>query len=336
MDPLSHALLGAASAQSFSRSNRGAALIAGAVGALLPDADILIGSDTDPLLTLEFHRQFTHSIAAAPLGALIVAAVLWLAFRRRIPLRHLYWPALAGFVSALLLDACTSYGTQLLWPFTDRRFAASIVAVIDPVFTLVLLIGVAVAYRAARPQPARVALAAAGVYLGFAWMQHERAESLIERTAAGRGHVISRHEVKPTLGNVLLWRSVYLAGDDFVVDAVHASPLSAPVIYPGGSVRRVQPIDLVPPLTLGSVQAADLVRFARVSEGYLARHPKLPEVIGDVRYSMLPDSTRPLWGIEIHPEREHEHVALRTFRHFTKEDRRQFFAMLLGKPVAPP
>lgn len=336
MDPLSHALLGAASAQSFSRANRGAATLAGVAGALLPDADILIGSDADPLLTLEFHRQFTHSIAVAPLGALIVAALLWFAFRRRIPLGHLYWPALAGFVSALLLDACTSYGTRLLWPFTERPFAASIVAVIDPVFTIVLLIGVVVAYRAARPNPARVALGVAGVYLGFAWIQQERAESLIERVAAGRGHAIAQHEVKPTLGNVLLWRSVYLSGHDFVVDAVHASPLSAPVLYPGGAVRRVQPIDFVPPLTLGSVQAADLVRFARVSEGYLARHPTQPAVIGDVRYSILPNSTRPLWGIEVHPEREHEHVALRTFRQFTKEDRQRFFAMLLGKPVPPP
>jgi inner membrane protein len=333
MDPLSHALLGAASAQSFGRSHRGAVALAGVAGALLPDADVLIGSGADPLLTLEYHRQFTHSLAAAPVGALIAAGVVWLIVRRRTALPQLYWPALAGYVSALLLDACTSYGTQLLWPFTDTRFAASVVAVVDPVVVMLLLIGVIVAFRSAAAKPARFAVALVLVYLSAGWVQRERAESLVARAAADRGHVIGRHEVKPTLGNILLWRSVYLSGPDFVVDAVRVGILSQPFLYPGGSVRRVQPIDFVPPLTLNSVHAQDIVRFAKVSEGFLARHPAHPNVIGDVRYSILPNSTRPLWGIEVHPELEDAHVELRTFRDFTKDDRQRFFSMLRG--VAP-
>jgi inner membrane protein len=333
MDPLSHALLGAASAQSIARGSRHTAAIAGLLGALLPDADVLVSSDADPLLALEYHRQFTHSFALAPVGALIVAAVMWFVLRRRIAFGSLYWPALAGYASALLLDACTSYGTQLLWPFTDTRFAASIVAVIDPVVTVVLLIGVVLALKSSGPKAARVAIGVVLAYLAVGWVQHERAQSLIERTAARRGHTIVEHQVKPTLGNLLLWRSVYLAGDELVVDAVRAGVASAPFVYPGGSVRRIQPIDLVPPLSMNSIQAADLVRFAKVSEGFLARHPERPYVIGDIRYAMLPDSTEPLWGIAVHAERETEHVEFRTFRELTKEDRQKFFAMLRG--VAP-
>lgn len=333
MDPLSHTLLGAAGGLIVSRAHRPIAAVAGLLGALLPDADVLIGSDTDPLLTLEYHRQFTHSFVAAPVGALIVTAVLWLLMRRRPAFGSLYLPALAGYVSALLLDACTSYGTQLLWPFMDKRFAASIVAVIDPVVTLVLLIGVVIALRSATAKAARASIALVVIYLGFGWIQHERAESLVTRTAAERGHVISRHEVKPTLGNLLLWRSVYLSENDFVVDAARVGLFSKSVLYRGDAARRIQPIDLVPPLTLNSVQAADLVRFAQVSEGFLARHPSRPNVIGDLRYSILPNSTRPLWGIEIQAEREDHHVAFHTFREFTKEDRQRFFAMLRG--VAP-
>lgn len=333
MDPLSHALLGAASAQSFARRHRALATLAGIAGALLPDADVLIGSEVDPLLTLEYHRQFTHSLAAAPLGALIVAAVLWTLAKRKARLPELYPPALAGYVSALLLDACTSYGTQLLWPFTERRYAASIVAVVDPVVTLILLIGAIAAFRAAAPKPARVAGALVTVYLALGWVQRERAEALVARAAAQRGHAIADHAVKPTLGNLLLWRSVYLTGNEYVVDAARVGVFSQPTLYPGSSARRVKPADFVPPLSMNSVQANDLVRFAKVSEGYLARHPGRPEVVGDVRYSILPNSTRPLWGIEIHAERENEHAGLRTFREHTQEDRRQFFAMLRG--VAP-
>lgn len=330
MDPLSHVLLGAASAQTVARGSRRLAALAGALGALLPDADVLIGSDTDPLLTLEFHRQFTHSLALAPAGAFLVAAVMWFALRRRVPFATFYLPALAGYASALLLDACTSYGTQLLWPFTDARYAASIVAVVDPAVTVVLLIGVAIALRRPEGRAAPVAVAVVVAYLAVGWIQHERAESLVERTAAARGHTIEEHTVKPTLGNLLLWRSVYLAGDEFVVDAVRVGVASKPFVYRGGAVRRIQPIDLVPPLSMNSTQASDLVRFARVSEGFLARHPERRNVIGDIRYSMLPDSIEPLWGIAVHAERETEHVELRTFRDFTKEDRQKFFAMLRG------
>jgi inner membrane protein len=333
MDPFSHALLGAACGYGLTRTRSRIAALAGAAGALLPDADVLIGSGSDPLLNLEYHRHFTHSLMAAPFGAAIVAGILWLVLRRRTAFAQVYWPALAGYVSAILLDACTSYGTQLLWPFSDKRFAASIVAVIDPVVTLLLLVGVIAALRSAAPKPARFAVALTVVYLGFGWLQRERAEGVVERAAAERGHVISVHEVKPTLGNLLLWRSVYLTGKEYVVDAPRVGLFSAPVLYPGGSVRRVEPIDLVPPLTLNSVQAEDLVRFAKVSEGYLARYPGRPNVIGDVRYSILPNDTRPLWGIEIMPEREEQHVAFRTFRQFTKQDRERFFAMLRG--VAP-
>ena len=331
MDLLSHALLGAVSAQSITRNHRWIAALSGAAGALAPDIDVLIASDSDPLLALEYHRQFTHSLIAAPVGALMVAGALWFITRRRTPMAHFYAPALVGYVSALLLDACTSYGTQLLWPFTDRRFAASIVAIVDPLVTLVLLIGAVAALRSATAKPARMALAGVALYLAVGWIQRERAEALVMRTAAERGHAVAQHAVKPTLGNIVLWRSVYLTGNDYVIDAARVGILAKPVLYAGASVRRVKPIDLVPPLTLNSVQATDVVRFAQVSEGFLARHPTRPDVIGDVRYSILPNSTRPLWGIEINPERDHEHVAFRTFREITKEDRQRFFAMLLGR-----
>ncbi|MES2561966.1 MAG: metal-dependent hydrolase [Pseudomonadota bacterium] len=330
MDPFSHALLGAAGGLTVSRSHRPIAAIAGLLGALLPDADVFIRSDTDPLLMLEYHRQFTHSFLVAPVGALIVAISLWFLTRRRPAFGGLYWPALAGYVSALLLDACTSYGTQLLWPFMDRRFAASIVAVIDPVVTLILLVGVVVALRRADTTPAHVAIGVMLAYLGVGAWQHEHAQTVIERVADKRGHVIAKHEVKPTLGNLLLWRSVYLTGNDYVVDAARVSPLSDPVLYPGGQVRRVETLDLVPPLTLHSVQARDVGRFAAVSDGYLAQHPTRPNIIGDVRYSMLPDSTLPLWGVEIDATRETQHVAFHTFRAFGTTERQRFIAMLRG------
>src|SRR5690606_29471703 len=52
----------------------------GALGGMAPDLDVIIRSASDPLLALEYHRHFTHSLAFIPIGGLLVAApFLWLA-----------------------------------------------------------------------------------------------------------------------------------------------------------------------------------------------------------------------------------------------------------------
>ncbi|MDP1717511.1 MAG: hypothetical protein Q8L40_05495, partial [Burkholderiales bacterium] len=224
-------------------------------------------------------------------------------------------------------------GTRLLWPFADTRFAWSVVAVVDPLPTLMLLAGVILALKAGSAPRARIAIATVVLYLGVGALQQARVRDAAEQLAASRGHIISQHEVKPTLGNLLLWRSIYLADGKFMVDAVRAGPLSSPVVYPGGGIARITPADMTPLLPAASVQAKDVARFAQLSEGYLARHPERPEIIGDVRYAMLPDSVRPIWGIVIDPAQPERHVDFVTLRGFTHDDRQRFVGMLRG--VAP-
>ena len=77
MDPVSQGILGVAAAQAVSNRPwvRRAAFM-GLVAGLAPDADVFIHSATDPLLSLQFHRHFTHALAFIPFGALLVALVL--------------------------------------------------------------------------------------------------------------------------------------------------------------------------------------------------------------------------------------------------------------------
>ena len=96
-------------------------MLPGVVGALLPDADAVIRSSADPLLYAEFHRHFTHSLALIPVGGL-VASLPWL--MRRAPRgqwRAYLAAATAGYATHGVLDASTSYGTLLLWPFSTVR-----------------------------------------------------------------------------------------------------------------------------------------------------------------------------------------------------------------------
>ena len=141
MDPLSQAAIGAAAAQSGSRaSTLRHAIWIGALAGMAPDLDVLIQSNTDPLLALEYHRQFTHSLFFFPVGALVCACVFYPLVRQRLSFRSVWFFAALGYGTHGLLDACTTYGTQLLWPLTHARFAWHNVSVIDPLFTLPLLV----------------------------------------------------------------------------------------------------------------------------------------------------------------------------------------------------
>ena len=77
VDPLSQSVLGAAAAQSAAlRQHVLLAGICGLLAGLAPDLDALVRSDTDPLLALEYHRQFIHALIFIPLGGLICAGLL--------------------------------------------------------------------------------------------------------------------------------------------------------------------------------------------------------------------------------------------------------------------
>lgn len=301
MDPLTQGLLGAAAAQAICGRRLRYAWLPGAVGGLIPDLDVLISSASDPLLAIEYHRHFTHSLAFIPAGGAI-AATPWLLWRRHRP----HWkPILAaatlGYATHGLLDACTSYGTQLLWPFSSQRTAWDVVSIIDPIFTLALLIGVLwTALRGTRGAAA-VALLFCLAYLGSGWMQRERAFDVQAQIAQARGHEIVRGKVFPTLGNQLVWRSLYQTGDEFHVDRIRVPWLGRPQWTPGSSVVRLSEEELRATAQTDERVLRDFHRFNWFSDGWVARTPSDPAVIGDVRYSLRTDAFEPVWGIRFHP-----------------------------------
>lgn len=331
MDLLTHAALGAAGAGALaSRERLRSAALAGALGGLLPDADILITSESDPLLNLEFHRHFTHSLAFVPVGAAIAALVAWWLLKRRTPFALVYLYSFVGYLLAPLLDACTSYGTHLLWPFSERAIAWNIVSVFDPLFTLALVSALAIGLKRSNRTAVRAAVLIATAGLSLGWLQHDRAERTARELAASRGHTPERLLVKPTLANTVLWRSLYVHEGRIHADAVRVGLLGGARVYPGESAPRLDPgSDLG--LPHGSRAHDDLMRFERFADALLVRHPQRPHMLGDARYSMLPTSIEPLWGIVIDPRNADGPIRFETTRRFTPEIRTRFLDMLLGR-----
>lgn len=302
MDPLTQGLIGAAAAQAlFTKQLGPSAWLLGALGGVLPDADVFIRSDADPLLEIEYHRQFTHALAFIPFGGALAGVPWLLREKHRQQWKTVLGATTAGYATHGLLDACTTYGTQLLWPFSTLRVAWNCISIVDPLFTLTLLIGVIWAARRASWQPAALALGLCLLYLGLGAVQRERASAAQDRVVALRGQEATRQAVFPTLGNLLVWRSLYEAADTLYADRIRTPFWGAPRWTPGTSVPQLTLQDLPPALRSDPRIRDDFRRFRWFSLGWVARAPGAPEVIGDVRYSLRTDAFDPIWGIRFEP-----------------------------------
>ncbi len=334
MDLLTQGLLGATMAQAGAKTpDARLATSIGFFAGIAADMDILIQSENDPLLNIEFHRHFTHSLFFVPLGALIVTLLLWPLLRKRLSFARLYLFAFLGYCLSGVLDAFTSYGTHLLWPVSDARIAWNTISVLDPAFTLILLIAAIIAFKRYSHTAARIGLLLAATYMSFGWVQLQRAETVAESLIADRGHRAESLLVKPTLANLVLWRSVYEFEDKLYVDAIRVGLLSNSRVYPGESIKKFVLERDLSHVPASSVLADDIARFSHFSAGYLAIRPEQPNVLVDVRYSNLPMTLAPLWGIEINPEQPDQHAKYTLYRDASSQTRQKFLALLLGEHV---
>lgn len=333
MDLLTQGLLGGALALSVShKSESRNAAVVGFAAALLADADVLISSSSDPLLNLELHRHFTHSLIFIPIGALIATLLLWPLMRKRIEFKKIYGYAILGYGTSGLLDACTSYGTHLLWPFSETRIAWSIIAIVDPIFSLLLLIALIIGFKYYKPYAPRVGLALAGSYLLLGLWQHQSALHSALELAEQRNHDVDRIIVKPTLANLVLWRSVYQSNDRFYVDAIRIG-LGSNRIYEGETIAKFKLERDLPELVQASTLSNDILRFSKLADGYVVPDPRRDKVLIDVRYSMLPNGVSAMWGIDLNSTLISQHAQFNVYRDRPGNFRDLFVAMLLGRDL---
>jgi inner membrane protein len=316
MDPLAQGLAGAALASICIRKqeNTRLALGVGFLAGLAADLDVFIRSSEDPLLRLEFHRQFTHSLLFIPLGGLLVALFLWPFLRRKGTFFNIWTFSTLGYGTHGLIDACTSYGTYLFWPFSYTRVAWNNVSIIDPVFSLGVLTFLIIAFFRRERKFALWGLAFGVIWLLIGVAQRERATTVALDLAKGRGHQVERLVVKPTIFNNVLWRSTYVSEGYIYADAVRLGLFSVPAIFEGGSVPMLGMAELESVLGKDSQAYRDIIRFKHFSDGFIARRPQDPNLIGDFRYALLPNSLDPIWGIRIDPDNPNSNTLFENFR----------------------
>jgi len=157
MDSITQAALGAAVGEAVLGKKMGYKAAAwGAILGVVPDLDILINPFVDTVVEIRSHRGFTHSITFCILASPVFG---WLIqkFHKKPETTWLDWTKLAflAFFTHILIDLPTTYGTQALFPITNTPFTFDSIFIIDPLYTLPLLIGVITAQTISRTSSSR-------------------------------------------------------------------------------------------------------------------------------------------------------------------------------------
>ncbi|MBL4868964.1 MAG: metal-dependent hydrolase [Pseudomonadales bacterium] len=335
MDPITQAVLGAAAPQAAANSkNLKKAGIIGAAAGMSADLDVLIRSSMDPLLFLEYHRQFTHSLIFIPVGALLCALVAQVIVGKRwqLDFKETYLFCILGYATHALLDACTTYGTMLYWPFSDERVAWNTISVIDPVYTVPLLLAVIVAALKNNPWITRLAWIWILLYPTLGLMQNHRAEKVARHYIKDNGEKLISLEAKPSMGNIVLWKIVYETETHYHVDAVRIGlfqGIKEARFFKGDKLEKLDLAEDFLWLDKNSQQAKDIERFRWFSNGYIAKDPVHENRIVDIRYSIIPNEIQPLWSIELDPNAApEEHSLYLVHRDISREKRALFLKML--------
>ena len=228
MDGFTHVFLGAAiGAVTIGRKvgARKGALIGGLM-AELPDVDFFFPVDT-PIDVFVEHRGPTHSVVVHALAAPIFGEALRYADRR---LRDLRWFCYGAVFLLLashgLLDGFTTYGTRLLWPIFNTPISWSSIFIIDPIFTLPLLLAFIYSLASKAPdyrQPlsrrtqrvAAAALTLTSVYMAWTLMAMDIARGQIMDSLAAGGARYQRVTVMPMPFNPLVWRGLAVDGERY-------------------------------------------------------------------------------------------------------------------------
>ncbi len=287
MDTITHALIGSAIAETAFRKKLGrGAIIAGAIFASLPDFDMLFNLTGDPLAMIKYHRAATHSLLLACIAAPLLGWLTWRISHKKGNIILWSLLALTAIFSHDLLDLCTTWGTEIFYPLTNKRYALDALPIIDPLITVPLLGAFLLMLLSRKLQLRRIlaliVLCWCITYAGIGFYLSKEAITLARRVAPA-GFKISKEKAIPNTGTILLWHVVLKdsKGDFF---SVFTSSLSGKVFaekfYQAYSTPEINKILNSDKLEIIRRSANDLILASK------EKHHGVITFI-DMRYAML-------------------------------------------------
>ncbi len=223
MDSLTQIVLGAAVGEVVLGKKVGnKALLWGAIAGTIPDLDIIARYLTDTITATEIHRGFSHSIVFSLLMAPILGWLVSKIYKKE----NVGWKGWSllffwGLLTHPLLDAFTTWGTQIFWPF-DWRVAFNSIFVIDPLYTLPFLVCVVIVAFKKRGSLSRKRTNHLGIYISTAyllltvllkWAAHRKITKALQEQHIAYSTISTR----PAAFNTILWNANVDAGTEYLI-----------------------------------------------------------------------------------------------------------------------
>ncbi len=236
MDPLTHALSGALLVRATAPQQQPQQLtlplrtriIAGFAAAAFPDLDLALRL-IDTLTYLNWHQGPTHSLILLPLWAFLLSHLFSHLTRKQYAWKMFYLPVCLGIAIHIAGELITSYGLMLFAPFSTERFSLPLVFVIDPWFSLIIIVGLVCSLIFPQYKTSAIcALLGLVVYVTTLWGLQERARNIGNTYAktqalnAAEVHalpqplspfnwkIILRHENTYHIAYTNLWQSIHV------------------------------------------------------------------------------------------------------------------------------
>lgn len=217
MDSLTQIALGGAIGALIGGKKYGRkSVLIGAICGTIPDLDTFFLQDGDPITQLTEHRGLSHSfiftILATPAFAWCFSKIkkLGMAFKDR----QLHLLIFFTFLTHILLDSVTIYGTQLFWPLDTSPIGLGSVFIIDPLYTVPLLLGLAwfLAYKTIKS--IKIVLIISTLYLAWGIAAQQYTYGLFQKSYnAPYTQVL----VQATPFNSFLWRVLVMKENGYEV-----------------------------------------------------------------------------------------------------------------------
>ncbi|MCA0132743.1 metal-dependent hydrolase [Winogradskyella alexanderae] len=286
MDSLTQIVLGASVGElTLGKKAGNKALLYGAIAGTIPDLDVFFGKLTDTITAIEWHRGFSHSIVfsliMAPLLGVLVNKI-----EKRLNLGWKPWANLFfwGLFTHPLLDAFTTWGTQLFWPL-DWRVAFNSIFVVDPLYTIPFLLCLILVLFLKRTSKRRrqinhFGLILSSTYLLVTLVLKQIALSKFEQALEDQNISYTKISTRPSPLNTILWNANVDTEDNYLI-ADYSFFDTKPITFKAYEKRRAQSEDLV--------FKTNIKRLITISEGwYIIEKKDENWYFNDLRFGLIP------------------------------------------------
>jgi membrane-bound metal-dependent hydrolase YbcI (DUF457 family) len=257
----------------------------GAILGTIPDLDIVVGKFLSDIEGVAIHRGLSHSLLFFLFLSPVLGLVISKIEKNKISFKSSTLLAFWCLLTHILLDLFTSWGTQILWPL-EHRYALKTIFVIDPLYTIPLLISLIFVWKnkdyLIRRKYVIRGLIISSSYLILTCILKLFAVYQFEKALQYQNLAHQELIVKPTAFNCILWKANVSTSKGYYL-ADYSLFDSQPIQFTFYPKNRKLEEKLV--------NSHDFQQLKKISKGwYLITEQNQRLYFNDLRFGLLNDS----------------------------------------------